>query len=101
MDFGERILYKSRKGISVYKQLNFRNYNQNLMRFVRDALQKLGMHPTKTLKHSLYLSNHEGIERYGQIIGFGNKKLLERSLVVDYTSYQKWRGTEVAITGRS
>lgn len=94
-------IYKSRRGISVYKQLNFRNYNQNLMHFVRDTLQTLGMRPTKTLKHSLYLSDHEGIERYGQIIGFGNKKLLERSLVVDYTSYQKWRGTEVAITGRS
>lgn len=85
-------IYRSRKGTSVYKQLNFRNADQKLMRFVRDELVALGLKPTKTLRRSLYLSNHEAIDTYRKVVGFGNHKLLQRSKINDYTTYSKWRG---------
>ena len=43
-------LYSSAKGMRVYKQLNFRNADVKLMRFVRDELADLGLKPTMTLK---------------------------------------------------
>lgn len=84
--------YQSRTGTSVYKQLNFRNADQQLMRFVRDELTTLGLRPTRTLRRSLYLSNHNAIEAYRNEIGFGNHKLLQRSKINDYSGYCKWRG---------
>ena len=94
-------IYQSRKGPRIYKQLNFRNYDLNLMIFVKQTLEQLGLNPTATFKKSLYLSNHDAIDKYRECIGFANDKLLQRSFVVDNNSYQKWRGTEAAITGRS
>lgn len=93
--------YSARKGISVYKQLNFRSADVKLMKFVRDSLNDLGFSPTNTPKRSLYLSTHRGIDRYRKIIGFGNKKLLRRSLVKDLHSYRKWRGDRVGRWYRS
>lgn len=72
--------YKSRKGIRLHKQLNFRNYNIELMRFVRDGLLDLGLKPTMTLKKSLYLSNNKSISIFVDQIGFSNPKLLIKAL---------------------
>ncbi len=82
--------YNHRKGTSIYKQLNFRNVNLNLMTFVRDSLLRMGFKPTMTLKKSLYLSNHASIELYRKTMTFGNPKLLERSLICDSIAYNKW-----------
>lgn len=79
--------YVSKKGISIYKQLNFRNANISLMTFVRDNLINLGLKPTITLKRSLYLSNDRSIDTFRQIIGFSNPKLLKRSLISDIDAY--------------
>lgn len=84
-------LYNSRKGIRVYKQLNFRNANMILMRFVKDNLLNLGLKPTLTMKRSLYLSNHESIDIYRERIGFSNPKLLKRSFIKDISSYDSWK----------
>lgn len=84
-------LYKSKKGISVYKQLNFRNANMILMKFIKDSLINLGLKPTTTMKRSLYLSNHDSIDTYRRKIGFSNPKLLERSLIKDILSYEIWK----------
>lgn len=84
-------LYKSRKGISVYKQLNFRNANMILMKFVKDSLVNLGLKPTMTMKRSLYLSNHESIDTYREKVGFSNPKLLEKSFIKDLSSYAIWK----------
>lgn len=92
--------YKSQKGISIYKQLNFRNADINLMKFVRDRLTDMGFKPTQTLKRSLYLSTHDAIARFRKVIGFGNKKLLQRSLVTDLSSYNRWRDGRVVDRGR-
>lgn len=86
-------LYKSKKGISVYKQLNFRNANMLLMGFVKNSLINLGLKPTMTMKRSLYLSNHESIDTYREQIGFSNPKLLVRSFVRDINQYEKWKRT--------
>ncbi len=86
-------LYKSRKGISVYKQLNFRNANMILMGFVKNSLINLGLKPTMTMKRSLYLSNHKSIDKYREQIGFSNPKLLERSFIRDINQYEKWKRT--------
>lgn len=88
-------LYKSRRGISVYKQLNFRNANMKLMGFVKDALLDLGLKPTLTMKRSLYLSNHESIDKYREQVGFSNPKLLERSWIKDINQYEKWRSVHI------
>ncbi|SRR5258706_289546 len=83
--------YSSRKGISLYKQLNFRNTNMQLMAFVREGLLAIGLKPTLSLTKSLYLSNHKSINRFSKIIGFSNPKLIERSLVVTINDYNDWR----------
>lgn len=72
-------VYQSKKGIRYYRQLNFRNTNITFIKFVRDALLKIGLKPTMSLKTSLYISNDADINTYRQIIGFGNPKLEERS----------------------
>lgn len=85
-------VYAGSKKVGLYKQLNFRNTNMSLMAFVRDSLLKFGYNPTRTMKKSLYLSNHDSIARFGKEIGFGNQKLQERSLIMtidDFTSWQK------------
>jgi len=79
--------YKSGHGMCLYKQLNFRNANIKLVQFVRDNLVILGLKPTTTLKKSLYVSNHLGIDNFRRDIGFSNPKLLERSLIRDFDSY--------------
>ncbi|MBI3485956.1 hypothetical protein HY025_03340 [Candidatus Daviesbacteria bacterium] len=84
-------LYQSNTGLSLYKQLNFRNANTILIRFVRDNLIKLGFKPTNTLKRSLYLSNHQSISLFRQLIGFSNPKLLERSLIETAEQYKIWK----------
>ena len=73
--------YKTKKNISIYKQLNFRNANLELIKFIRNYLLLLGFKPTKTLKRSLYLSTHEGIDYFCEIIRSSNQKLIERSRV--------------------
>lgn len=83
--------YKSKKGVSLYKQLNFRNADVKLMSFVRDYLVTLGLRPTITLKRSLYISNHRDIDTFRKLIGFSNPKLLERSLICKISDYEKWR----------
>lgn len=82
-------LYEARLGVSLYKQLNFRNNDIQLMTFVRDNLLKLGFKPTITLKKSLYLSTHEGIKRFAKLIGFSNPKLISRSNIETVEQYQK------------
>lgn len=74
-------VYQSKSGPRVYKQLNFRNYNPLLMKFVKDCLEELGLKPTKLPGKSLYLSNPAGISEFRRIIGFGNIKLYRRSLI--------------------
>lgn len=91
--------YKSRKGIRVYKQLNFRNANSQLIKFVRNNLKSLGFRPTMTLKRSLYLSTHEGIGLFRHKVGFNNPKLIERSLVNNWLKYKIWRGSGAVIPG--
>ena len=81
--------YTSRNGIKLYKQLNFRNYNVELMRFVRDGLLDLGLKPTMTLNKSLYLSNDKSFFIFRDKIGFSNPKLLKRSLVMNIDQYKK------------
>ena len=54
-------VYDGKVKVGLYKQLNFRNTNILLMTFVRDGLLSLGFKPTRTLKKSLYLSNHKSI----------------------------------------
>ena len=73
--------YLSKKGLHIYKHLNFRNVDIKLMKFVRDNLLALGAKPTMTLKRSLYLSNHRSIDLFRQKIGFSNPKLIYRSHV--------------------
>jgi hypothetical protein len=79
--------YIHKKGVSIYKQLNFRNANMELMAFVRDNLIYLGLKPTTTLKRSLYLSNNRSLNIYRESIGFSNPKLLRRSLVETIKDY--------------
>jgi len=68
--------YESKtKGKRIYYQLNFRNYDRSLIRFVRDVLLELQLKPTMTLTKSLYLSNPKDINIFEQSIGFGNPKL--------------------------
>lgn len=82
--------YRSKKGLCLYKQLNFRNADVNLMIFVRDNLISLGLKPTTTLKRSLYLSNHDAIDKFRDIIGFSNQKLLTRSLIKTVDQHNKF-----------
>ncbi|HVT01191.1 MAG TPA: hypothetical protein VHE53_03070 [Patescibacteria group bacterium] len=70
--------YKSRKRESVYKQLNFRNYNPLLMNFVHKHLTNLEIKPSVSPKKSLYISNPKSINLYLRIIGFSNPKLLRK-----------------------
>lgn len=79
--------YPSKRGISLYKQLNFRSISGDFMKFVRDELLLVGLKPTMTLKKSLYLSNHKSIDRYRKLIGFSNPKLYKRSKIRDYSHY--------------
>lgn len=81
-------IYKAKKGISLYKQLNFRNANLGLMRFVRDNLLQQGFNPTNTLKQSLYLSNHESVNDFVRLIGFSNPKLISKSNIVNIDQYE-------------
>lgn len=83
-------VYKGKVKIGLYKQLNFRNTNPILMKFIRDELVALGFTPTRTLKKSLYLSNHESIVRFVKVIGFSNPKLQERSRITTIESYNHW-----------
>lgn len=84
-------VYAGQMKVGLYKQLNFRNTNMILMQFVRDNLIELGFKPTRTLKKSLYLSNHASIARFDKVIGFSNPKLQERSQVITIEDYRKWK----------
>ncbi|HSW48148.1 MAG TPA: hypothetical protein VLG67_03630 [Candidatus Saccharimonadales bacterium] len=88
--------YLSKKGTMIYKQLNFRNTDVNLMAFVRDNLISLGLKPTLTLKKSLYLSNDKSISIFRDLVGFGNPKLLERSLICDINTYYKFKKLKIS-----
>lgn len=81
--------YKSRKGVSLYKQLNFRNANLELMKFVRDNLLLLGFRPTITLKQSLYLSSHQAIYDFVKLVGFSNPKLISKSVIENIDQYKR------------
>lgn len=80
-------IYKSKIGLRLYKQLNFRNANMILMRFIRDNLASMQFSPTRTLRRSLYLSNHKDIDRFRRSIGFSNPKLYKRCLIKTYDQY--------------
>jgi hypothetical protein len=80
--------YKNRNGVSLYKQLNFRNLDINFIRFVRDTLSSIGLKPTMTLKNSLYISNHGDIDTLREVIGFSNPKLKKRSRIYSFVGYQ-------------
>lgn len=80
--------YFSKNGIKIYKQLNFRNYDIKIMKFVRNNLISIGLNPTMTLKKSLYLSNDKSISIYRDKIGFNNPKLLSRSLICNINDYK-------------
>lgn len=80
-------IYESRKGLSLYKQLTFRNTNSTLIKFVRDNLLILGLRPTMTLNRSLHISNNKSIQAFCQTIGFSNPKLVGKSGIVDIESY--------------
>jgi len=77
-------IYRGKKAISLYKQLNFRNNDINLMKLTRDTLIELGHKVTTTLKRSLYLSTHKGIYRFRDEIGFSNAKLEKCSKIYHY-----------------
>jgi hypothetical protein len=83
-------VYAGQIRVGLYKQLNFRNTNMVLMKFIRDELISFGFKPTRTLKKSLYLSNHESIAEFGKKIGFSNPKLQERSQIITIEDYRKW-----------
>ena len=83
--------YVSKRGTSVYKQLNFRNYDKNLVMFVRDALRGMGLKPTMNLTKSLYLSNNNAIDQFRDEIGFGNSKLAIRSRIYTIKEYSDWK----------
>lgn len=83
--------YVSKKGTSLYKQLNFRNYDKNLVMFVRDTLKGMGLKPTMNLAKSLYLSNHKSIDQFREEIGFGNPKLVIRSKIYTIKEYSHWK----------
>ena len=87
--------YKTKNGISLYKQLNFRNANMNLIRFVRDKLKLFGFRPTMSLRRSLYISTHDDIDLFRKKIGFGNDKLIKRSLISNWSDFIIWRGAGV------
>lgn len=70
--------YLSQKGLRTYYQLNFRNYDKQIMKFVRDVLLEINLKPTTTLTKSLYISNLKDIKMYMQIIGSGNPKLSQK-----------------------
>ncbi len=84
-------IYVSKKGTSLYKQLNFRNYDKNLVMFVRDTLKGMGLKPTMNLAKSLYLSNHKSIDQFREEIGFGNPKLARRSKIYTIEEYSHWK----------
>lgn len=67
--------YLAKCGEKVYYQLNFRCYDKDIMKFVRDALCELKLKPTMSLTKSLYISNPVGIMRYRKEVGFSNPKL--------------------------
>jgi len=71
-------IYLSQKGPRTYYQFNFRNYDKEIMRFVRDVLLEISLKPTMTLKHSLYISNLRDIKIYMKNIGSGNPKLSQK-----------------------
>lgn len=83
--------YKNKRGISLYKQLNFRNTDIKLMTLVRDTLLEAGVAPTVTLKKSLYISNNNAIDRVRKIIGFSNPKLLLKSSINTIEEYEDWQ----------
>jgi intein-encoded DNA endonuclease-like protein len=83
--------YLSKKGTSVYKQLNFTNYDKNLVMFVRDTLKGMGLKPTMSLTKSLYLSNNNSIDQFREEIGFGNPKLVIRSNIHTAEEYFNWK----------
>lgn len=82
--------YATKSNVSLYKQLNFRNFNLELMTFVRDSLISLNFKPTNTLNASLSLSNHQSIREFGKVIGFSNPKLLSRSSIETIAQYQEF-----------
>lgn len=84
-------VYEGKEKVSVYKQLNFRNTNSEIIVFARDALISLGFDPTMTLKHSIYLSNNISIANFREKVGFNNPKLYLRSEVNTFEEYLKFK----------
>ena len=71
--------YIGKAGILTYKQLTFTNKNPNLLRFVREDLERNGFKPTKNSRANIYISNKEDISRYFALIGTSNPKLEKKS----------------------
>lgn len=70
--------YQAKSGSKIYYQLNFRNYDKTVMRFVRDLLLEIDLKPTITLTRSLYISNLKDVNTYLKMVGSGNPKILNR-----------------------
>jgi len=60
-------------------RINFKNFNQKLLRDTRAAFIKLSFHPSKIIGNNVfYISRKKGIVRYINEIGFSNMKHLKR-----------------------
>lgn len=70
--------YIGKNGTRKYYQLNFRNYDKEIMRFVRDTLLELNLKPTMTLTKSLYLSNPYALKTFLNEIKPTNPKLITK-----------------------
>ena len=82
-------LYNGKRKNSIYKQLNFRNKNQEILTFARNVMIELGLRPTDSRGYSIYLSNNNDINIYRMLVGFRNPKLHIRSLVYTQDEYFK------------
>lgn len=74
----KKIYQSKNKGRRIYYQLNFRNYNKDIMKFVRDTLLEIKLKPTLNPTNLLYISNPKDIESFKKQVGFSNPKLLNK-----------------------
>lgn len=69
------------KGVA-YKNicLSFRNHNAQLLEFFRKILFDIGLHPTMSAPHSVFLRKAREIDIFFDIVGTSNPKHLEKYL---------------------
>lgn len=68
-------IYQLKFGI----QMSFCNRSRPLLNSTRKILLNLGYHPSNVSSFKVYLTRKPELHRYGQEIGFGNPKHLERA----------------------